>query len=119
VKRELESALEALADKMGIERFPGAAAPTLEMRAIQALAMVMGSLPHETKEPDTEGWWARGKSGRKGGKQVEWFYVSTFDDGTPPSIWVAEIQDFVPVYKFSKPLMWWWGPIKVPFDGDV
>lgn len=71
--------------------------------------------PQVEELPLCEGWWARGK----GGRQVQWFYVTAFDDGTPLSVWINEINDFVPVEKFTTPLTRWWGPITVPFDDNA
>lgn len=72
------------------------------------------ALPGEAKLPDAMGWWARGEATRKGGRNIKWYYVQTFDDGTPPSVWVPEMNDFIPVEKFTPSLVWWWGPITVP-----
>lgn len=61
----------------------------------------------EVRAPDCEGWWLRGK----GGFNVKLFFVQGFDDGTPLSIWDEDIEDFIPVTKYVKPLVRWWGPI--------
>jgi len=70
----------------------------------------------ETKLPTSEGWWLRD---RGDGRTPEWFYVDCFDDGNPPSIYVNEIEDFIPVEKFTAPLTRWWGPIEDPFKDNA
>jgi len=107
---KLGQTLLALADKLKIESFPGAAEVPEDVRALRAVRQVLNSLPREVAVPDAEGWWAVGT----GGPVVNWFYVTTFDDGTPPSIWVRGIEDFVPIVK--KPLKRWWGPFQVPSE---
>ena len=66
--------------------------------------------------PDKEGWWARVGEGGEPRDRARWFYVETFDDGTPPSIFLPDIADFVPASRFSVPLTRWYGPVALPSE---
>jgi len=64
----------------------------------------------EKRLPDTPGWWARHRGGR-----VDWFLVQDVDDVEGGlAIWASDLEDFVPVARFSRPLVRWAGPVSMP-----
>lgn len=64
--------------------------------------------------PTSEGWWARHRDGR-----IDWFHVesieSEIDGSVYLAIFVSDMWDYVPVEKFSSPLVRWAGPITLPW----
>ncbi len=77
--------------------------------------------PRAVRYPDAVGWWARRSGGR-----IEWFFVDlvavTLSDGLKTTgdlrlmVFYPEIEDFIPVDRFSTPLTRWYGPIQPKFE---
>jgi hypothetical protein len=64
----------------------------------------------EKRLPDAPGWWARHR-----GDRVDWFLVLEVDGVEGGlAIWVNDLEDLVPVAKFSFPLTRWGGPVSTP-----
>jgi hypothetical protein len=70
-------------------------------------------LRFDERLPNAPGWWAR----RRGGRDVKWFRVVFLSDG-PLSVWVRDIEGFVPVERFSSPLTRWAGPVRLGDETD-
>lgn len=67
----------------------------------------------EKKVPDAPGWWAR-----KSGRRVKWFRVEEIDVNgvTQLEIYIPDLENFVPLADFCKPLTKWAGPVTVPWS---
>jgi hypothetical protein len=66
-------------------------------------------------KPNAEGWWAR-----RTDRDITWHYVDEYRDeegGTlMHGVYMNELEDFIPIDKFCKPLVIWAGPIVLKTD---